>query len=74
MEQWLANHVRGIVDSLIYSFLGLVILMGFFWIVQKVLPFSLKKEIEEDQNVSLGIILAAFIIGIAMIIAAVLRS
>jgi putative membrane protein len=74
MEQWIANHVRGIVDSLIYSALGIVILVAFFWCVQRLLPFSVKKEIEEDQNVSLGIILAAFIIGISMIIAAVLRS
>jgi putative membrane protein len=74
MEQWIANHVRGIVDSLIYSVLGIVILVTLFWFVQRLLPFSIKKEIEEDQNISLGIILAAFIIGISMIIAAVLRS
>jgi uncharacterized membrane protein YjfL (UPF0719 family) len=62
--------VDSLVSALIYSVLGLV-LFGIFWmIVVKVTPFSIRKEIEEDQNTSLGIILGAMIIGISLIIAA----
>ena len=54
--------------------LGLV-LFGVFWMIMvKVTPFSIQKEIEVDQNTSLGIILAAFIIGIAMIISAAIQG
>jgi len=40
----------------------------------KVAPFSMKKEIEEDQNVSLGIIVAGVLIGIALIISSAIHG
>jgi len=62
--------VNAILNALIYSVLGLV-LFGLFWLIAvKVTPFSIRKEIEEDQNTSLGVILGAMIIGISLIIAA----
>jgi uncharacterized membrane protein YjfL (UPF0719 family) len=39
-----------------------------------VAPFSVKKEIEEDHNTSLAIIIGAVIIGVAMIIAAAIHG
>jgi uncharacterized membrane protein YjfL (UPF0719 family) len=54
--------------------LGSAILLGAFWAIEKVLPFSMRKEIAEDQNVGLGIILGAFVIGISMIISAAIRG
>jgi len=74
MEQWMANHIRPVVDSLLYSVIGSVILLAAFWGIEKVLPFSLRKEIAEDQNVGLGIILGAFVLGISMIISAAIRG
>ncbi len=40
----------------------------------KVTPFSLRKEIEEDQNIALAIVMASVIIGIAMIIVAAITG
>jgi uncharacterized membrane protein YjfL (UPF0719 family) len=37
--------------------------------MNKLAPFSVKKEIEEDQNVALAIIMAGVIIGVSLIIA-----
>ena len=71
---WVASYAKPIVDSLVYSALGTVVLMVAFWIIARILPFSMQKEIEVDQNTSLGIILGAFIIGISMIIAAAIRG
>lgn len=62
--------VDSLISALIYSVLGLVLFAIFWLIVLKVTPFSVRKEIEEDQNTSLGIILGAMIIGISLIIAA----
>ena len=42
-------------------------------IFNKLMPFSVRKEIEEDQNTSLGIIIGSFLIGLAMIIAAAIH-
>jgi uncharacterized membrane protein YjfL (UPF0719 family) len=70
---WFAAHARPVVDSIFYSVLGTAVLLLCFWGIEKILPFSLRKEIADDQNVGLGIILGAFIIGIAMIISAAIR-
>jgi uncharacterized membrane protein YjfL (UPF0719 family) len=43
-------------------------------LVEKVTPFSIRKEIEEDQNTALAIVLAAIIIGIAMIVSAAVHG
>jgi uncharacterized membrane protein YjfL (UPF0719 family) len=74
IEQWIANHARPVLDSVLYSLLGCLVLFGAFWIIEKILPFSLTKEIAEDQNVGLGIILGAFILGLSMIISAAIRG
>ena len=57
-----------LVTTLIFVFIGLVI----FSIAYGVLGFMypIKKEIEEDQNTALAIIIASVIIGIALIVSA----
>ena len=58
----------------VFSALGLVIL-GLVWLfLVKVLPFSLRKEMEDDQNVALGIVLGCLILGISIIIAAAIHG
>jgi putative membrane protein len=71
---WLSAHARPLVDSVVYSVVGVLVLAVSFWAIEKVLPFSMRKEIAEDQNVSLGIILGAFVIGLSIIIAAAIAS
>lgn len=61
-------HLSVLVWSLVYAILGVVIFGLAFWVVTKVTPFSVRKEIEEDQNIALGIIIGAVILGIAIII------
>jgi len=60
--------------TLIFVFIGLVVFGIAYWIVVKMAPFSVHKEIEEDQNVALGIIIGAIIIGIALIISAAIQG
>ena len=60
--------------TVIFVAIGLVVFSIAFLIVVFVAPFSVKKEIEEDQNVSLAIIIGAIIIGIAMIISAAIQG
>lgn len=74
MTDWVFGHVRPVVDSVLYSLLGTFVLLASFWLIEKLLPFSLTKEIAEDQNVGLGIILGAFILGISLIISSAIRA
>ena len=57
-------------SSVIYTLLGLVLFGASLWIAAKIAPFSIRKEIEEDQNTALGIMIGAVMIGLAIIIAA----
>ena len=67
---WWQQHGHQVVSTIVFSFIGMGVFGVFFLILPHVIPFSLKKEIEEDQNVSLGILLGAIVIGMAIIIAA----
>ena len=60
--------------TVIFVAIGLIVFSIAFVIVVLVAPFSVKKEIEEDQNTSLAIIIGAVIIGVAMIISAAIQG
>jgi uncharacterized membrane protein YjfL (UPF0719 family) len=63
-----------LVTALIFVLLGLIIFAIAFFVLDKFLPYSVHKEIEEDQNTSLGIIIGSMLIGIAIIIAAAIHG
>lgn len=63
-----------LVTTAIFVAIGLVVFAIAFLIVVFVAPFSVKKEIEDDQNISLAIIIGSIIIGIAMIISAAIHG
>ena len=67
---WWNLHGHQVISTIIFSVVGLVIFGIFFATLPRVLPFSLKKEMEEDQNVALAIVIGSIIIALAIIIAA----
>ncbi len=60
--------------TVIFVAIGLVVFAIAFFIVVLVAPFSVKKEIEEDQNTALAVIIGALIIGVAMIISSAIQG
>jgi uncharacterized membrane protein YjfL (UPF0719 family) len=66
--------VGQLLGALIYSLIGIGLFGLAFFIIVKVAPFSIRKEIEEDQNTSLGIIIGSVIIGIALIISSAVQG
>jgi uncharacterized membrane protein YjfL (UPF0719 family) len=74
MNQFLAELRPGaILSTLIYAVIGMVIFGAAFALFNKMMPFSVRKEIEEDQNTALGIIIGALLIGLAVIIASAMH-
>jgi len=67
---WWMLHGNQVISTIVFSVVGLVIFGIFFATLPRVLPFSLKKEMEEDQNVALAIVIGSIVIGFAIIIAA----
>lgn len=70
----LSHDLWLLVPTAIYFVAGLSFFLFSIWLIVKLCPFSVRKEIEEDQNIALAIIIAAVLIGIATIIASVIVS
>lgn len=66
--------VQHLIAAVVFSAIGLVVFGLAIKLVNKVLPFSLRKEIEEDHNTAVAIIVGAMMIGISMIIAAAIQG
>ena len=63
-----------VLTTLVFSLVGIVLFALAFLIIVKIAPFSTRKEIEEDQNVALAILIGSVIIGIAMIVASAVHG
>ena len=73
----LAAKVSGeVAAALVFSLIGLALFGVAFVVVIKIIkhvPSSVRKEIEEDQNIALAIIVASMILGISIIVAAAIH-
>ncbi len=67
-------NMKYVVASVVYSFLGIAVLVISFVVVEKITPQNLWKEIVEKQNKALAIMAAAFMIAIAMIISSAIHG
>ena len=63
-----------LVTTAIFTAFGLLIFGIAYLIILKATPFSIRKEIEDDQNVALAVVIGAIIIGISIIIAAAIQG
>ena len=63
-----------VLQSLVFALIGIVIFAIAFWIIVKLTPFSVRKEIEEDQNVAMAVLIGAIIIAIAIVLAAAIQG
>jgi uncharacterized membrane protein YjfL (UPF0719 family) len=61
-----------LVTTLIFVSIGLIFFVVAYAVLSRVFP--IRKEIEEDQNTALGIVIGSIMIGIAIIIAAAIQG
>ena len=61
-----------LVTTLIFVFIGIVFFAIAYGILSRI--FHIHKEIEEDQNTALGIVIGSIMIGLAIIIAAAIHG
>jgi putative membrane protein len=71
MEHYL--NFKLIIASVLYSFIGIIILVITFVIIELITPENLWKEILEKQNKALAIMASAFMIAMAIIIASAIH-
>lgn len=56
--------------SVVYGLVGLLLLLIGYYSYELITPFSVKEELISHRNPAVGIVVAAFILGTAIIIAA----
>jgi putative membrane protein len=62
------------VSSFVYAAVGIAVFIIAFKVAEKILPFNLVKELSEDDNVAVGIVMGAVILGLAIIIASAIHG
>ena len=70
----LENLLPIVVTTLVFVIIGLIVFALTFLVIGKATPFSVRKEIEEDHNVALAIVISSVILGSALIIAAAVHG
>jgi uncharacterized membrane protein YjfL (UPF0719 family) len=63
-----------LLSAVIFAAIGLGVFWLALWVLVRKMPFSVRKEIEEDHNTALAIIVGAGLIGISLIIAAAIQG
>ena len=67
-------NVKLIVASIVYSVLGILILILSFLIFDKLTPKTLWKEIIDEHNTALAIVAGAFMLAVALIISSAIHG
>jgi uncharacterized membrane protein YjfL (UPF0719 family) len=61
---------RLLLDAGLFGLAGIALLIIGYYIWELVTPYNLRKELQENQNVAVAVVVAAFILGMAIVIAA----
>jgi uncharacterized membrane protein YjfL (UPF0719 family) len=64
---------RSLLGSMLYALIGVVIFWLCFIIIDKITPYDLWREIVENQNKALAMVVAAMCLGISIIVAAAIH-
>lgn len=62
-----------LINSIVYAILGIVIFIVGFIIVDKLTPYDLWKQLVEEKNLALAIVVGAAALGVCQIIAAAIH-
>jgi putative membrane protein len=62
-----------LVGSIVYSAIGLLLVIIGFIVIDRITPYDLWKELIENRNQPLATVVAAFVLAIAIIVAAAIH-
>ena len=64
------DFVLNIRAALVFAFIGIAVFVSAFVVIDKLTPYDLWKQIVEEKNLALAVLVGAMSIGICIIIAA----
>jgi putative membrane protein len=65
--------IANIISALVFTILGILVFIVAFLVMDKVTPYHLWKEIVQEHNMALAILVGAMSIGICIIIASAIH-
>ena len=65
--------VANVLSALVFTFIGILVFVLTFVIMDKLTPYHLWKEIVQEHNIALAILVGAMSIGICIIIASAIH-
>jgi putative membrane protein len=63
-----------ILETIMFALIGIVLFAIAFGLIVKLSPFSIRKELEQDHNISIAVVIGAVIIGLAIIVASAIHG
>ena len=63
-----------LLNSLVYSLVGILVFWLAFLVIDKLTPYDLWRELVEERNTALAIVIAAMCLGVAIIIASAIHG
>jgi putative membrane protein len=66
----MGTPLNNVVNAVVYAAIGIVIFAAAFLIIDKATPYNLWKEIVQEHNTALAILIGTMSLGICIIIAA----
>ena len=67
-------NMKYVANALVFAVVGIMGLAVSFWVFDRLTPGNLWKEIVEEKNVALAIVVGAMTVGLAQIIAAAIHG
>ena len=61
---------RLLLDASLFGIAGIALLIVGYYIWELVTPYNLRRELQEHKNLAVAVVVAAFILGMAIVIAA----
>jgi len=65
--------IANVISALVFTFIGILVFVLAFIIMDKLTPYHLWKEIVQEHNMALAILVGAMSIGICIIIASAIH-
>jgi len=68
------GFLSAVINSIVFSVIGVAVFWVSFVMIDTLTPYNLWKEISEDRNMALAIVVGAMSLGICTIIAAAIHG
>ncbi len=65
--------LKYIISTVVYSFLGLLLFVSALYIIEKITHFSISKQVVQEGNVAVSIVVGSIVIAMGIIVSAAIR-